>query len=177
MPNCPSPISTLTNSFVFLVKCFAEFGDFANAITEKMGSQIILIFISLIWNEVEHLLGNSLAILWLGLQAFTHTHFHMHLCVCVCARTCAWIRMGLWLKGVRSGRKETLSSHIFGHRNAHRGPLFISLHFIPSAYVIPRSPFQVLDVKRLLNIQWFYNICFFSRVIMVRSEEILSLLQ
>ena len=178
MPNCPSPISTLTNNFVFLVKCFAEFWDFANAITEKMGSQVILIFISLIWNEVEHLLGNSLAILWLGLQAFTHTHFHTYVCVCVCvcACACACICMGLWLKRVKSGRKETLSSHIFGHRNAHHGPLFISLHFIPSAYVIPRSPFQVLDVKRLLNIQWFYNICFFFRVIMVRSEEILSLL-
>lgn len=82
LPNCPSPICTLTNNFVFLVKCFAEFWDFANTIIEKMGSQIILMFISLIWNEVEHLLGNSLAILWLGLHA-SHTHTFTHACVCV----------------------------------------------------------------------------------------------
>lgn len=31
LPNCPSPISTLTNNFVFLVKCFAEFWDFATS--------------------------------------------------------------------------------------------------------------------------------------------------
>ena len=64
---------------MFLVKCFAEFGDFANPIIEKMGSQKNLIFISLILNEAAHLfvgkrhLGSPLEVLWLGLHAFTVT--------------------------------------------------------------------------------------------------------
>ena len=100
-----------------------------------MGSQIILIFISLIWNEVEHLLGNSLAILWLGLQAFTHTHFHMHLCVCVCTHMCMDTHGSLTKRGEVRQKGNSLFPHLWPQKCTPWSIVYItSFHSISLCY-------------------------------------------